>query len=382
VRFPAGAFTPGGCTTFTGFWRSGDGSRIIGLRRIRVTSGGGGVRDGGGNRMNRPEVQAAWEAEEMKAFVTGASGFIGSHLCESLTAAGHEVMGFDRRGNAWNVPVAGWCTAELTDEKSLYNAVLGFRPELIFHLAGTSKIMQTVVNPLEGHHANLTGTLHLLEAARALQCKRVVFASSSAVYGEAVAGTAAKPEPVKEDHLCTPFSHYGVQNLAAEHYGHVYEKLYGIKFVALRMFNVYGPRQMTDGPFPNAVCAFVKNLLTGEKPDIYGDGEQTRDMLFVDDAVRAFLMTGLSDKPVRPDTLNIAGGEAISVNALLREVADILGVKADPSHEPARKGEARRMWADISNADKAVGWKPQFKLRDGLRKTVEWWRQHLARTKA
>jgi nucleoside-diphosphate-sugar epimerase len=313
----------------------------------------------------------------MRAFVTGAAGFIGSHLVEALHRAGCEVMGFDKSDNVWATPAVEWVQADIANAKSLYHAVLGFRPELIFHLAAESRIMNTLLNPLESHEANLTGTLHLLDAARTLQCKRVVYASSSAVYGEAVGGTPDKPAPVNEDHVCRPLSNYGVQNLASEHYANVYEHIYGLRTVILRMFNVYGPRQVGAGPARNAVPAFLRALLTREQPVLYGDGEQTRDMLYVDDAVRAFVMVGLSEKPVVPDTLNIGSGEQTAMKALLKEIADILGVKVEPRMDPARKGESRHMWADIRAAEKAVGWKPEVKLRDGLRKTAEWFREFI-----
>ena len=237
----------------------------------------------------------------------------------------------------------------------------------VIHLAALPSVARSVEDPLSSHEVNVTGTLNVLEAARRAGVKRVVSASSSAVYG--VRGTL----PRSEDQPPQPLSPYAASKLATEYYCAVYHRLHGLETVSMRYFNVFGPRQDPTSQYAAVVPSFVENLLNGRSPTIYGDGEQSRDFTYVDNVVAANLSAARA-----PDAagavLNIACGERFSVNQLLSSLKAILGSQVEARYVEARPGDVRHSQASIEQARKLIGYEPQVSLEEGLRRTVDWFR--------
>ena len=299
----------------------------------------------------------------MRALVTGGAGFIGSHLAEALVGAGHEVVVFDdlstgKRENlaavAERVELQVGC---VTDRAAVRRACAGC--EAVFHLAAVASVPRTLEDPVGTNAVNLTGTIEVLEAARAAGSRRVVFASSAAVYGE------AESLPVREDAFPRPLSPYAVQKLCAEHYVRVWGPLYGMETVALRFFNVFGPRQDPSSPYSGVVSLFVDALRAGRPCTLHGGGVQTRDFIAVADVVRALLRAGTA--PVRSGLVcNVARGEGTSVRALYEMLAQRLGVEAAPLEGPPRPGDVLHSVAEVERAAEALGFRAQLSVAEGL----------------
>jgi len=236
--------------------------------------------------------------------------------------------------------------------------------DLIFHLAAMVSPVQSVEQPIEAHAVNTTGTLQVLEAARAAGARRVVQASSCAVYGN------TQRLPIGEADPPQPLSPYAASKLAAEQYGQMYTRLYGLEVVALRFFNVYGPRQDPASPYAAAVPRFVSTLSTGRQPTIYGDGEQSRDFIFVGDIVRA-LWTAATAPGIAGAVFNVGRGETSSIHTLVETIAELLDVPAHPHFAPERAGEVRHSCADVSLFASRASFRAQVDLREGLRAVLE-----------
>jgi len=308
----------------------------------------------------------------MRILVTGGAGFIGSHLAEALVARGHRVRVLDdfssgRRSNLAAVRgkvqiVEGDCA----DARAVRRAVKGV--EAIFHEAALPSVPRSVKDPLGSHRANATGTLTLLEEARRAGVRRLVYAGSSSVYGE----TPGLPK--REDMDTVPLSPYGVGKLIGEHYVRIYHHLHGLETLTLRYFNVFGPRQAAGSPYSGVISLFVTALLKGETPVIYGDGGQTRDFTYVDNVVdanvRALTARGLTGQAV-----NVATGARISLKKLLAGVARLTGRKPVAEHREARAGDIRHSVADVTRARKLLGYRMSVDFDEGLRRTVDWYRQ-------
>ena len=304
----------------------------------------------------------------MLTLVTGGAGFIGSNLAEQLLADGHEVRVLDdlSTGLATNVPPeAVFLEGDMNDPDLLAKAVDGV--EVVFHQAALGSVARSLDAPLVTNHNNIGGTLAVLDAARRAGVRRMVAASSSSVYG----GVA--PRPTVEAAALTPKSPYAVTKMAGEHYLRVYHELYDIETVALRYFNVFGPRQRPDSAYAAVIPRFVSALRAGESPEVHGDGLQSRDFAFVSDVVAANIAAGRAPaEACSGHAYNIAGGKEQSLLDLLDALNEILGVAIEPHHVDPRAGDVRHSSADLSAAARDLGYHPSVDFVEGLRRTVGW----------
>jgi UDP-glucose 4-epimerase len=311
------------------------------------------------------------EPAEAPVLVTGAGGFIGSHLCDRLLAEGRRVVGVDdlSTGRIANLAEA----RSYGKQFSFYNVDIRaeglgtiferHRPDVVMHLAAQAGVRPSLEDPVKDANINVMGTLNLLECASAVGTRKLVFASSGGtIYGE------PRRLPVREVALggSHPQSPYGISKKVAEDYLRFYERYRGLDFTALALANVYGPRQ---DPFGEAgvIAIFAGKMLEGETPSIFGDGNQTRDYVFVDDAVHAFALA--ADRG-SGRLINIGTGLETSVNGLYRMLGEITGFVSEPNYGPLPPGELRRISLDPTLAEQELGWKPWTHLEDGLRETV------------
>lgn len=304
----------------------------------------------------------------MKALVTGGAGFIGSNLADALLARGDEVRVLDDISTGFrdNVhPDVELVVGDIRDRDTVAAAVAGC--EVVFHEAAHRAVLKSVDQPLATDEANTRGTLHVLDAARDAGVRRVVIASSSSVYG------GAEVLPTPESAPLRPRSPYAVSKLAAEQYTRVFAELYGIETVALRYFNVFGPRQRPDSQYAAVIPLFIDALRSGRAPLVHGDGEQSRDFTFIDDTVAANLAAATAPADVASGGIyNIACGDRHSLLELLAVLGRILGVDVAPSFGASRPGDVRNSCADISAARRDLAYEPRVSFEDGLERTVAW----------
>jgi len=307
----------------------------------------------------------------MKFVVTGGAGFIGSNLAEKLAKMGDVTIIDDlSSGRLENIRDliekngVDFVRESITDLPRL-KAIFA-DADCIFHQAAIASVQRSVEDPLATDEINARGTLNVLIAARDCGVKKVICASSSAIYGES-------PElPKREDMAPYPLSPYAVSKLTGEYYCNVFSELYGIDTVSLRYFNVYGPRQDPSSEYAAVIPKFIKILLEGKPPVIFGDGTQTRDFVFVEDVVRANI---LAMEPGIRGVFNVAGGKGITINELLNTVMEVVGIELDPIYNEPRAGDIKDSVADISSAENALGYEPAFDLKEGLDRTVEWFKR-------
>ncbi len=317
----------------------------------------------------------------MNMLVTGGAGFIGSHLVEALVREGHRVRVLDNlsSGRCENLHKVRddieLITGDVRDPDICRRACAGI--ERVWHQAAIVSVPLSVEDPLTCHEVNLTGTLHLLQAARDAGVRRLVMASSCAVYGN-------EPTlPSVESLRPLPLSPYAATKLAAEHYLRQFTMLYGLETVALRYFNIFGPRQDPTGQYAGVVCAFIAAMLEGRALNVYGDGEQCREFTYVDDCVQANLLAGLREgKGIVGEVFNVAVGNPTTVNALLAACRQALGVVHTPDTRPARAGDIRYSVASIEKAVTRLGFHPCWSLEQGLHETIAWYRDALLHTRA
>jgi nucleoside-diphosphate-sugar epimerase len=302
------------------------------------------------------------------ALVTGGAGFIGSHLADRLLAEGWRVRLLDDFSSGREANVAHLnghaelLRGDLRDRTLLGRALAGV--EVVFHQGAVPSVPRSVAEPERTNDVNVTGTLGVLEASRKAGVRRVVFASSSSAYGD----TPVLPK-VETMPPC-PLSPYALQKYAGERYCQLFHRLYGLETVALRYFNVYGPRQNPNSEYAAVIPRFATACLAGAAPLVFGDGEQTRDFTFVGDAVAANLLA--ADAPRAPgEVTNVAGGRRVSLNELLREIRALTGARVEARYQPARPGDVRDSLADLSRARELLGYEPQVDLRTGLARTIE-----------
>jgi UDP-glucose 4-epimerase len=302
------------------------------------------------------------------ALVTGGAGFVGSHLVDRLVREGWRVRVLDdfSSGRDENLEASRssveFVRGDLRDAGALARCVAGV--EVVFHQAAVPSVPRSVAEPLRTHEVNATGTLLVLEAARRAGARRVVYAASSSAYGDA-------PElPKVEAMPPRPRSPYALQKWAGEAYCRLYTALFGLETVALRYFNVFGPRQDPASEYAAVVPRFATACLRGHSPVVHGDGEQTRDFTFVADAVQANVLA--ADAPgAAGAVVNVAGGRRVSLNELLAVLRELTGAGAPARHEPARPGDVRDSLADLGRARALLGYEPAVALREGLLQTVE-----------
>ena len=304
----------------------------------------------------------------MLTLVTGGAGFIGSTLADALLAEGHEVRIIDdlETGFRANVPdAATFIEGSITDPATLQSAGAGVA--VIFHEAALGSVARSVAHPLRTDEVNAHGTLAVLDAAHRLDVRRVVLASSSSIYGGAV------ERPTPESTASMPRSPYAVSKYAGEQYARVFAELHGLETVALRYFNVYGPRQRPDSEYAAVIPLFIAALRDGRVPHIHGDGKQSRDFAFVDDVIRANLLAAAAPADQCSGRYyNIAGGRERSLLEMLDILRDLLGVDTDATHGPARPGDVRHSSADLGAAASDLGYEPTIALEEGLARTVAW----------
>lgn len=304
--------------------------------------------------------------------VTGGAGFIGSHLVETLVAQGAKVAVLDNltQGKYENIAhVANsieFYEGSVCEEEILGKALQGVK--VVFHLAAVCSVLQSISDPWLTHKTNSEGTLKLLLLSRQFGVKRVIYASSASIYGE------SEILPKVETLLPSPCSPYGASKVAGEYYCQVFTKIYGLETVALRYFNVFGPRQNKDSPYAAVIPKFILALQRGESPIIYGDGEQTRDFVYVSNVVSANLLAAKADD-VAGKIFNIGCGVQISINQLLNFLTHILAKSSHGCHEAAKLGDIRHSLADITLARRYLHYAPVINIWEGLTRTISWFAQ-------
>lgn len=311
--------------------------------------------------------------------VTGGAGFIGSHLAQALVRRGDRVRilddlssgklenldGLEVGPNASGAPVE-LIHGSIVDERACASACAGAAG--VLHQAAQVSVPRSIEDPIASYEINVTGTLRLLEAARQAGIERFVFAASSAAYGN------TSELPKIESALPQPLSPYASGKVAGEHLMRVYAEVYGMRTVALRYFNIFGPRQADDSAYTGVIALFARALLEGRRATIFGDGEQTRDFTYIDNVVQANLKA-LEVDADRALVVNIGGGERVSINALYASMAEQLGKDIAPIYVPARAGDVRDSLASLEIARARLGYDPRIAWREGLAKTVRWYRE-------
>lgn len=306
----------------------------------------------------------------MKILVTGGAGFIGSHLTDAYLAAGHDVAVLDdlSRGSVSNVnPRARLYKGDIRDRDSVEQVFSAEKPDAVNHHAAQIDVRRGVREPVFDASVNILGSITLIEAAVAHKVRRFVYISSAgATYGE--------PEtlPVPEEYPTNPVTPYGISKHTVEHYLDMFSALYGLPFVVLRYGNVYGPRQSSKGE-AGVFAIFCEQMLAGIRPSIYGDGTKARDYVYVEDVVRANV---LALERGTGEAFNIASGAPTTDYEVFQRVRDSMGIhNLEPEYAPRRPGEMERIYLDIAKAQQLLGWSPHFSLEEGVRRTVQYYRQ-------
>lgn len=304
----------------------------------------------------------------MKVLITGGAGFIGSHIAEALLKKNYEVRILDNFSTGEKENIKGIkaevIEGSITDKKTVDEAMKGI--DYLFHQAAQVSVADSVKNPSRTWDINIKGTKLVLNAAVKNKVKKVIVASSAAVYGD-------DPQlPKREEMKPQPISPYGNSKLMNEYMAENEHRINGLNAICLRYFNVYGPRQSPKSEYAGVISKFIEKMTKGERPTIYGDGEQTRDFVYVEDVVNANILA-MENEKVKSGVFNIATGKETSINELVRTINEILGKNIQPVYEPAREGDIKRSVADITKAKRKLGYEPKYTLKDGLKKTIEWY---------
>ena len=305
--------------------------------------------------------------------ITGIGGFIGSSLARALLARGEQVRGVDNfsTGNRENIAEIldhiDLREDDICDLPAMHKACAGV--DFVLHQAAIPSVPKSVLDPLGSNQANVDGTVNVLVAARDAQVKRVVYAASSSAYGDTP--TLPKHEAMKPD----PISPYAVAKLASEQYMISFYRCYQLETVALRYFNIFGPRQDPSSPYSGVLAKFITAMLRGQQPTIYGDGEQSRDFTYIDNAVEANLLACQAPAgQAAGQVFNVATGRRVTLNETFKLLQDLTSYSGKPKYGPERGGDIKHSLADISRAETALGYKPSVDFEEGLRRTVEWYR--------
>ena len=306
--------------------------------------------------------------------ITGIGGFIGSSLARELLARGEQVRGVDnfatgRRENLAEIrDRIEFRETDILDLDAMHKACAGV--DFVLHQAAIPSVPKSVLDPLGSNRANVDGTVNVLVAARDAKVKRVVYAASSSAYGDTP--TLPKHEGMKPD----PISPYAVAKLASEQYMISFYRCYGLETVCLRYFNIFGPRQDPSSPYSGVLAKFITQMLRGEQPTIHGDGEQSRDFTYIDNAVEANLLAckAPADKAAG-QMFNVATGRRVTLNETFHLLQPLTSYKGEVKHGPDRGGDIKHSLADISQAEAGLGYKPLVDFEEGLRRTVEWYRK-------
>lgn len=310
-----------------------------------------------------------------KYLITGGAGFIGSNIVKKVLEQGDFVRVADdfstgRRENVEEFltnPNFELIEGDLTDFEVVKKAVKGM--DFVFHQAAVPSVQRSVEDPLKSNNANVNGTLNMLIASRDEKIKRFIYAASSSVYGD-------NPDlPKKESFPPMPISPYALTKYAGERYCQIFWKIFGLPTICLRYFNVFGPKQNPKSQYAAVIPNFIIAALTGQKPRIYGDGTQSRDFTFIDNVVEANLLAVKAENGFG-EVFNIACNEETSLNNLLLMIGGIVGEEIMAEYDTARVGDVPHSRADISKAEKVLGYKPKIKIVDGLKKTIDWYKDN------
>ncbi len=309
-----------------------------------------------------------------KFLVTGGAGFIGSNICTKLVSQGCFVRVIDNLLTGKKSNLAGiadkieFIEADMGNADSARAAMKGI--DVVLHEGALPSVPRSVDDPAATHRHCVDATFTLLMAARDAKIKRFVYAASSSAYGDSPTLPKVETMPV------IPLSPYAAAKLMCEYYCSVFYKVFGLETISLRYFNVFGPQQDPTSQYAAAIPAFVTSILKDTPPTIYGDGEQSRDFTYVDNVVEANLLAARA-KQTKGEVINIACGEAITVNAIIDMINKIVGKNVKPTYLPSRKGDVKHSLADITQAKKLIGFKPVISFKDGLKKAIEWYRVNL-----
>ena len=307
-----------------------------------------------------------------KYLVTGAAGFIGRSIAAELLKRGEAVRGIDnlitgKRENLAGIGAMEFIEGDLADAAACAEACKGV--EVVFHEAALASVPRSVADPVSTNVNCVNATLNVLVAARDAGVRRVIYAGSSSAYGD------TPTLPKHEDMTPSPISPYAVAKLAGEHYMTSFTRVYGLETVTLRYFNVFGPYQDPMSHYSGVLAIFCRKMLRGEQPTIFGDGEQSRDFTYIDNVVHANLLAAEAPaEKVSGQMMNAATGSRITLNQTFRILSDLTGYKGEPAYGPARTGDIKDSLADIAKAKDRLGYQPLVDFREGLRRTVEWYR--------
>lgn len=308
--------------------------------------------------------------------VTGVAGFIGRSIAAALLARGETVRGIDnfitgKRSNLVGLEAMEFIEGDLTDPAACAESCAGV--EIVFHEAALASVPRSVADPVATNQNCVDATLNVLVAARAAGVRRVVYAGSSSAYGD------TPTLPKHEEMLPNPISPYAVAKLAGEHYMRAFARVYGLETVVLRYFNVFGPYQDPTSHYSGVLAKFCRKMLAGEQPTVFGDGEQSRDFTYIDNVVHANLLAAAAQAgKVSGKMMNTATGTRITLNETFNILCDLTGYSGKPAYAEARAGDIRDSLADIRLAEELLGYKPLVDFREGLRRTVDWYRTSAA----
>ena len=304
--------------------------------------------------------------------VTGVAGFIGRSIAAALLARGERVRGIDsfitgKRSNLAGLEAMEFMEGDLADPAACAKACAGV--EIVFHEAALASVPRSVEDPVSTNRNCVDATLNLLVAARAAGTRRVIYAASSAAYGD------TPTLPKHEGMLPKPISPYAVAKLAGEHYMGAFTRVYGLETVVLRYFNVFGPHQDPTSHYSGVLAIFCRRMLAGEPITIYGDGQQSRDFTYIDNVVHGNLLAAAAPaEKVSGRMMNLATGSSSTLNETFEILRDLTGYRGQPAYEPARAGDIRDSLADVRLAEELLGYAPIVDFREGLLRTVEWYR--------
>ncbi|OGW63146.1 MAG: Vi polysaccharide biosynthesis protein VipB/TviC [Nitrospirae bacterium RBG_16_64_22] len=312
----------------------------------------------------------------MSVLVTGGAGFIGSNLVQALLERGDRVRVLDNFATGSRTNLAGihpssadrvaLIEGDIRDQETCRSACRGV--EVVYHQAALGSVPRSIEDPSTTDAVNIHGTVNIFSAAREAGVRRVVYASSSSVYGD-------EPSlPKVEGRIGRPLSPYALTKLTNERYADLFSSLYGMTLVGLRYFNIFGPRQSPDGPYAAVIPRFIQALLSKEAATINGDGEQSRDFTYVANAVQANIKAASADLPAGHHVFNVACGERFTLNELHRVLAGMMESPVPPVHGPTRSGDVRHSLADITAIQERLGYLPETDMEEGLRRTLDWFR--------
>jgi UDP-glucose 4-epimerase len=305
--------------------------------------------------------------------ITGVAGFIGSSIARALLEQGEQVRGIDNLATGKRENIAeianriDFREADLLDLEAMKSACQGV--ECVFHEAAIPSVPKSVLDPLGSNRANVDGTVNILIAARDAKVRRVMYAASSSAYGD------TPTLPKHEEMTPNPISPYAVAKLASEHYMTSFYRCYGLETVSLRYFNIFGPRQDPTSPYSGVLAKFITQMLKGEQPTIFGDGSQSRDFTYIDNAVSANLLAVKAPAvKVAGRMFNVATGTRVDLNETFEALKKLTGYSGAVKYSPEREGDIKHSLADISRAEKQFGYRPAINFEQGLKRTVEWYR--------